>query len=93
MGIPEGGDIADRAAPVIVNGMAFAASLTAEQVKNEPDLKGVAKLKKVNAEKHSQARRMIVATGTFPETAVPVEDIKSVQQRLEKQRAKLGRRG
>ncbi len=71
--------------------MAFAAAITAKQTKDDPNLSGVRKLSEANAENHAGAREMMTNKGIFPEKQEPTEDIKAVQQRLEKQRAKLTR--
>lgn len=88
-GIPQDREIADFVDPVIVKGMDFATSLTLKEVQGDPTLTGVRKISAANATHHERARGMMTAIGVFPENTSPVGDVREVQARLEKQRAKL----
>lgn len=91
-GVPVDRELADFADPVIVKGMDFAASLTARQVRENQNLKGVNKIGAVNEENHKGVRRVMTDSGSFPEKMPPVGDIRDIQGRLEKQRLKLAKR-
>jgi DNA-damage-inducible protein D len=93
LGIPQDREISDFADPVIVKGMDFAAALTARQVRVDAELKGVAKIGDKHAESNSGVRRVMVEGGQPPEKVKAVEDVRVVQARLDKQRAKLLKRG
>jgi len=92
LGIPVHREIADFVRPVIVKGMDFATELTTEQVRADPALTGVRKIRTVNAENHAEVRGMMTNRGLFPERLPPAGDIKEVEQRLERQRTKLVKR-
>lgn len=61
-------------------------------VREDKALKGVKKIGDVNADNHTGVRKVMVDSGAFPGTIAPAGDIRDVQSRVEKQRAKLSRR-
>ncbi len=69
--------------------MDFATELTTEQVRSDEKLKGVTKIGQVNEDNHAGVREMMTERGIFPEKLPPAGDIREVEGRLEKQRAKL----
>jgi DNA-damage-inducible protein D len=89
LGVPQDRETSDFADPVIVKGMDFASAVTTRQVKGDKNLTGVKKIGDVNEKSHQGVRRVMIAGGAPPETLPPAGDIRDVQRRLEKQRAKL----
>jgi DNA-damage-inducible protein D len=89
LGVPEERDVMDFADPLIVKGSDFATALTARQVATDESLKGVGKIKGINAGNHKGVRDVMTGTGMIPGQLPGAGDIRAVQARLERQRAKL----
>lgn len=91
LNIPADRQIEDFADPAIVKGMDLATHLTARRVRDDESLTGVSRIGAVNEHNHKGVRRVIVDSGVFPEAMPSAGDIRDVQARVEKQRAKLAR--
>jgi DNA-damage-inducible protein D len=91
LGVPESRDVMDFADPLIVKATDFATAVTARHVKNDPSLKGVRKIKDVNIESHKGIRGVMANAGVLAGTLPGAGDIREVEHRLERQRAKLVR--
>jgi DNA-damage-inducible protein D len=68
--------------------MELGTAMTTHQTRKK-DLKGTAPIADENAKNHRAVRGTLTGQGIFPETLPPAGDIRSVQDRVEKQRKKL----
>jgi DNA-damage-inducible protein D len=92
LGVPDGRDLMDFADPLLVKGSDFATAITNRQLRNDEKLSGVRKISETHAENHADARGMLTKRGLMPGKLPPVEDIRKIQGRLDKRRAKLASR-
>src|SRR5262249_44605787 len=76
---------------VVVAAMGLGTAMTTHQTRQK-DLKGTAPIAKENAKNHAAVRGTLTGQGIFPEKLPPAGDIKSVQDRVERRRAKLTKR-
>jgi DNA-damage-inducible protein D len=89
LGVPEGRDVMDFADPLLVKGSDFATAITNRQLRDDEKLSGVRKISETHAENHADARGMLTKRRLMPGELPPAEDIRKVQGRLDKRRAKL----
>jgi DNA-damage-inducible protein D len=87
--VPEGRDVMDFADPLIVKGADFATAITTHRLRKDITLKGVNEIKKVNEEIHGGVRKVMIDGGVFPEKLPPAPDVKEIESRLDRRRAKL----
>jgi DNA-damage-inducible protein D len=87
MGVPEDRDYVDFADPIAVKALDLAQTLTTRRAREE-GLGTVSKISKANEDSHKHLRKAVIDSGYVPEKLPPVEDIRRVQNRIEKQHAK-----
>jgi DNA-damage-inducible protein D len=87
MGVPQHRDYVDFMDPINVKALDLAQSITTRKAR-AGRLGTLAELAQSNEDSHGNIRRGVVKSGFIPEQAKPVEDIRSVQERITKQEAK-----
>lgn len=88
MQVPEDRDYVDFSDPINVKALDLAQSLTTRKAREEEKMDSVGKIAGANEDSHRHVRRAVTDSGYIPEKLPPVEDIRRVSARIEKQQSK-----